>query len=219
MKHLRQSLLSTALFGALLMSSMSHAQNTQWQVQIGNQAEPRQGVTQVPNTPVAVQTAQMAAPTVESIQAQQEARIRWAVQRGFLAEPEYRRLLQIQANIEHNRRLAYADGYFNIQEQQYIFGQLNMLSAEIDTLMLNSNFVLAYYQQFNTPIAVWTVNSGWVNGRYVLRADEHHNRAYRAPAQPPAAVAPPVQQGQPQPQEHHRRNRLRDVLDPLGVFR
>jgi hypothetical protein len=151
-------------------------------------------------------------PTVESIQAQQDQRIRWGAQRGFITDFEYRRLLQMQANIEHNRRIAYADGYFNVQEQQFVYGQLNVLSAEIDALMLNGSYVQPYYQQFTAPIPVWALNNGWLNGRYELRADTHHNRGYRPAQQPPAVQAPP-QHGRP------HRNHLRDVLDPLGVFR
>jgi hypothetical protein len=214
-----KTLQTTLLASALLISAVSYAQSPTWQVQIGNQAEPRHppAVQHAPqHGGFAVQAAQTAQPTVEAIQAQQDQRIRWAVQRGYIAEPDYRRLVQMQANIEHNRRIAYADGYFNVQEQQYVFGQLNLLSAEIDTVMLAGNFVLAYIQQFNTPIAVWALNGAWLAGRYDIRADTHHARAYRPAPQPPAVQAPPSNTPHEQP---HRRNRLRDVLDPLGIFR
>jgi hypothetical protein len=210
----------TLLVSALLMSATAFAQNAQWQVQIGTQPPP-QAVY-----PVQAPLAAVVAPapqTVESIQAQQDARIRWGVQRGFINDPEHRRLAQMQTNIEHNRRIAYADSYFDVQEQQFIFGQLNQLSAEIDKLMLNGNFAPHYYQQFNTPIPVWTQNHGWQNGRYEVRAEEHHRRGYRpmeqAPLiqQPPAHVQAPVQTQQ-QPTIINR-PRLRDVLDPLGLFR
>jgi hypothetical protein len=216
-----KTMLKTLLVTAMLASAAAHAQNTQWQLQIGTPAPPppaaepiRQGgyVIQQPAPPPA--PVVQAASIVESIQLQQNQRILWGAQRGYLTEPEYRRLTQMQQNIEHNRRVAYADGYFNAQEQQYVFGQLNLLSAEIDTLMLNGNFALPYFQQYNAPIPVWVLNTGWVNGRYEIRSDAHHNRAYRPAPQPP--VVQPTPQQQP---DHHRRNRLRDVLDPLGVFR
>ncbi len=223
-----KTLLKTIIATALLASAAAHAQNTQWQVQIGSSvpvpapaAEPiRQGgyMIQTPAPVVLPPPAPVvqAAAIVESIQAQQDQRIRWGTQRGYLTEPEYRRLAQMQTNIEYNRRIAYADGYFNVQEQQFVFGQLNLLTAEIDTLMLNGNYALPYYQQYNTPIPVWVLNNGWVNGRYEIRADAHHSRAYRPAPQPPVIQAPT----QPVPQNHPRhRNFLRDLLDPQGAFR
>ncbi len=214
-------LVKTLIAAAVLAAGVAHAQ-TQWQVQIGTQPTPQPPVAvpvqqNVYNAQVAAaQAAALAGPTVESIQAQQEARIRWGAQRGYINEPEYRRLSQMQANIEYNRRIAYADGFFNAQEQQFVFGQLNLLSAEIDTMMLNGNFALPYYQQFNAPVPVWALNGGWVTGRYDIRADAHHSRAYRPAPQPPVVQPPP----QPVPQNHPRhRNQLRDLLDPLGVFR
>ncbi len=218
MRYFQKTLLTVAV----LASAAAQAQNPQWQVQIGTQPAPAPQTYAVPAPPVAMpvqpvnQTAVQAAPTVESIQAQQDARIRWGAQRGYITDPEYRRLMQMQANIEYNRRIAYADGYFNAQEQQFVFGQLNVLSAEIDNLMLNGNFVQPYYQQFGTPIPVWALNNGWLNGRYEVRAEDHHRRAYRPAPQPPVQAVP----AQPAPHGHpnHRPN-LRDVLDPLGIFR
>jgi hypothetical protein len=218
----------TILAAALFASAGAYAQSPQWQVQINSQPQP--AVAMPAPVPVqqayAVQAPVSAAPTVESIQAQHDARIRWGVQRGYIAEPDYRRLMQIQANIEHNRRIAYADGYFNEQEQQFVFGQLNVLSAEIDAVMLKSNYVQPYYQQFLTPVPVWVLNNGWVNGRYEVRADDHHRRGYRPAPQPPVqqvqqvqAVQQIQQTQQGQQHQHPHRPNLRDVLDPLGIFR
>jgi hypothetical protein len=217
----------TLLTLALLASAAAHAQNTQWQVQISNQPQPQPPVAvPVPQNTYAIQQAQQAAiqqaaiqqavASVEGVQAQQQARILWTAQRGYINEPEYRRLTQMQANIEYNRRIAYADGFFNTLEQQFVFGQLNVLSAEIDTLMLNGNFAHPYFVQFGSPIPVWVPNNGWMNGRYEIRADSHHSRAYRPAPQPPVIQSPP--QAVPQGQPRHR-NHLRDLLDPLGVFR
>jgi hypothetical protein len=215
MKIQLKRILKTVVISAILSSAASHAQNTQWQIWVGSEPEPRTGGLMQPQVLQQPAPVVQAAAVVESIQAQQNQRILWGAQRGYLTDSEYRRLTQMQQNIEHNRRIAYADGYFVAQEQQYVYGQLNMLSAEIDSLILNGNFALPYYQQYSTPIPVWVLNTGWVNGRYEIRSESHHNRAYRPAPQPP--VVQPTQQ---QPQDHHhRRNRLRDLLDPMGVFR
>lgn len=242
MKSILTTPLKTVAIAALIaVSTGIFAQGGQWQVQFGtvesstaplpgpapstpmlpppvrplSPPPPLPPVYLPPTTPAPVQPAIVqAADIVQSIQTQHEQRIRWAAQRGYITEPEYRRLAQMQANIEHNRRIAYADGYFNIQEQQFVYGQLNVLSAEIDTQMFAGNYAIAYFQQFVNPIPVWTLNTGWVNGRYELRADAHHSRGYRPAPQPPV-VQPPQQ---PVPQGHPRhRNHLRDLLE--GVFR
>jgi hypothetical protein len=230
MKTLQTTILASAL--TLLACGASFAQNAQWQLQVITQPEPRpapvqqyvQPINQVypaaAPVPVPAPQVSQAVAIVESIQSQQDARIRWAAQRGYITDAEYRRLVQMQNNIEHNRRIAYADGYFNAAEQQFVYGQLNVLSAEIDTLLLNGNYVMPYFQQFNAPIPVWASNGGWVNGRYELRADSHHSRAYRPAPQPPVVQAPPQNNG------HHNgqgrslhRSDLRELLDPLGLFR
>ena len=217
-----------AFLAPLLVCTWVSAQSGQWQIQINtpeptspapntapNNA-PRPGVL-VPQTlptpsPPPVQPAEV----VQSILVQHDLRIRWAGQRGYLTEPEYRRLAQMQANVEHNRRIAYADGFFGVQEQQFVYGQLNVLSAEIDTVLLTSPGAVAYTQQFSAPVAVWVVNQGWVNGKYELKADAHHNRAYK----PVAAQAPVMQtpQGQPsQPAQPSQRKVLKELLE--GVLR
>jgi hypothetical protein len=204
----------TILAAALLSSAAAFAQNAQWQLQINTQPQYQQPQ---PAHPVPTPPPVNVAYSVESIQAQQDARIRWGAQRGYINEPEYRRLAQMQANIEHNRRIAYGDGFFNIQEQEFVYGQLNILSAEIDVMMLNGNHAVPYFQQFNVPIPVWTVNVGWQSGRYELRSDEHHRRAYRPAPQPPVVQTPQHQQVQQGRQI--QRQILRDLFDPLGIFR
>jgi hypothetical protein len=200
------------LLAALCISTAVFAQNTQWQLQISTPQPAPIAVLAQPQG-YAVQPAAPVAPTVETIQAQHDARIRWAAQRGLMSEPDYRRLVQMQSNLEYNRRIAYADGFFNVPEQQFVFGQLNLLSAEIDAVILNGNAAVAYIVQFNSPVPVWAINAGWVSGRYEIRADDHHRRAYR-----PAAQAPVVPQGVPQGHPNHR-PLLRELFDQLGGMR
>jgi hypothetical protein len=215
MKHIQKTLIAAAL----LVSAAAHAQNAQWQLQITNQPQPLQPAVPVQQgsyitTPVAVPpVAAPASPTIESIQAEQDARIRWGVQNGFITQPEYQRLANVQNIIEQNRRIAYADRYVTIEEQQFIYGQLNQLSADIDTMMLNGNNARTYYQQFGAPIPVWNINiNGWEVGRYEVRAEEHHRRGYR---QPPRQQQREVQQAP----VHVPAPRLRDILDPLHILR
>ncbi len=202
----------TVLATAMLVAAAANAQNTQWQVQINqSQPAPAHVVRPAPPPPVVVP----AAPTLESVQQEQAARIRWGVQVGFITPQLLERLSFEQNQIEQNRRRAYADRYLSWQEQLTIYSQINQLSADIDYIMLKSAVARQYFAQFGAPIPVWSeASNGWLAGRYELQADEHHRRGFRyaSPPPPPVVQAAPNAAPMPTPPQGPR---LRDLLEQL----
>ena len=101
-------------------------------------------------------------PSVEHIQSQHAQRIEWGSRSGYLTGHEYRHLMNAANNIEYQRRVAYADGWFTYDEQVNLYSLLNQQTQQIEALLANRQ--TAYTQAY----AAAPVFAGWYPLRPVV---------------------------------------------------
>jgi hypothetical protein len=128
-----------------------------------------------------------AMPSIEDMQAQQQARIQWGAQVGLITPHEHFRLQQTQQYIEEQRRWAYADGWLTYDEHVNLIHLLNGASQEIERKLTNWQRVQNTYYPMPPALTYWTAP------RYQHYGRVHQGHAHQGHGQ----QQQPAQQGRP----------------------
>jgi hypothetical protein len=158
-----------------------------------------------------------AMPSIEDMQAQQQARIQWGAQVGLITPHEHFRLQQTQQYIEEQRRWAYADGWLTYDEHVNLIHLLNGASQEIERKLANWQRFQNIYYPMPPALTYWTAPRYQHYGRvHQGHAHQGHGQQQQPPAQQgrPAHIVIPLPPAPPVPPSPHKvLKHLREQLE------